>query len=276
MAKKSNKPSKSKAVAAFTPSTGDESYMQASKGVETIAQDWEEIRSMWDESRKHADQAVSIFMNMGDLLLTLREGKSDPVFGNLRKKYVPELSRQDATRAMNMARNRKRFPIKSTKLLPSISVFAELVNASDKLVEDTIDKTANEDESTPTVKEVRQAVKKEKAPESAEEFVVDLDDGIEEDETPELPDVEHPPLAIWVEQMLEKTLTQRIAELREEEFDTVNALVILGLNPLYDGDYPCSRDVFLAVISFHLETATEEDARIANDCAKTIERELWS
>ena len=281
--KKGNQPSQKEIVKSFKPSKGDESYLQSSKGLETEVEDWGRIQLMWAESRQHAEKAILIFMDIGDILLVLREGKTDPVFGNLRTKYVPELSRQDATRAMNMARNRKRFPTKSKKTLPSISVFAELVNASDTLVEETIAKTADPEEKTPTVKEVREEVKKEKEPESADEFensIVDLDDGIEPDddlvEDDELPDVGQPPLAIWVEQMLEKPLTQRIAELREEELDTVTALVLLGFNPLHDGDYPCSREVFLAAINHHLTTTNEEDARIANHCAKIVERELWN
>lgn len=282
---KRNKDNSKKALDGFTPSTGNESYLQTG----TADEKWVHVKELWSESRKHAEQAVEMFMDMGDILVVLREGKSDPVFGNLRKKHCPELSRQDATRAMNMARNRTRFPTESTKALPSISVFAELIHSSDELVEEVIAKTADPEEKTPTVKEVRKAAKEEKEPESAEEFansLVDLNDGIEPDdslvgdddlvEDDESTDIGQPPLAIWVEQMLEKPLKQRINELRDEEFDTVNALVLLGFNPLYDGDYPCTKQIFLLVISHYLEVSSEEDSRIANDCAKIIERELWS
>ena len=273
-------PNKKGALEKFEGSTGDESYLQTA---ESQQGDWQRVRSMWEDSRKHAAVAMSIFMDMGDLLLTLREGKTDPKFGKLRKVHVPELTRQDATRAMNLARNRDRFLIEGPT--PSISVMAELVHSSDELVEQVLEQnreavtSADPEKKAPTVKEVRAAAKEEKKPETAEEFTESVVGGMTDellDEVDEPTDIDQSaPLATAVEEILEKPLTERIAMMGDEEMDTYNAFLVMGFNPLYDGDYPCSKEVFLAAISQHLKFANESDARVANDCAKMLEKQLW-
>ena len=161
-----------KAIKNFKPSTGDEPWLAKTN----VVDQWSLVTKAWSKSRLAAEEAVRIFMEMGDLLLVLREQyKGDNEFGKARKKYAPDLSRSDAHRAMGMARNKERFTLPEGKTTPSLSVFAELVNASDELVEEVISKTADEDTKSPTVKEVRQEVKKEKAEKvSAEDFEADV------------------------------------------------------------------------------------------------------
>ena len=273
--KTTKQPTKKQIVDGFKPSKGDEGYLQ----VDTIKQDWEEVRSMWVESREFAHKAVSLFMDMGDILIKLRDGSTDPQFGKMRKVHVPELTRQDALRAMNLARNRDRFAIEGP--VPSISVMAELVNASDELVEEVLESTASKDKKAPTVKEVREKVKAEQPePETAEDFedaLVNEDEHEEafpEDfEESELLDIG--PLAQRVEEVLAMTHPNRVDVMSNEELDTFNAFLILGFNPLYDGDYPCSREVFYGAVAMHLEHCSEEHARITNHCAKMLENEIW-
>jgi hypothetical protein len=278
--KKANKqPSKQQIVDGFKPSTGEEGYLQGDK----TKQEWEVVRAMWVESRDCAHRAVSLFMDMGDILIKLRDGSTDPQFGKMRKVHVPELTRQDALRAMNLARNRDRFTIEGPT--PSISVMAELVNASDKLVEEVLSDnrdaktSADKDKKAPTVKEVREKVKAEK-PETAEEFADSMVD--EEPDDEDLGALEHEselldigPLAERVETALAMTHPQRVKLMAEEELDTFNAFLVLGFNPLYDGDYPCAREVFYCAVAMHLEHCSEEDARITNHCAKMLEEEVW-
>ncbi len=268
---KNEQQSRQESVSKFVPSTGKEKYIKPSSPTEP----WEEVKRMWVESRNLAASAVSLFMDMGDILIPLREQTTDAKFGTLRKKYVPELSRQDAYRAMNMARNRERFRVDLDSPTPSLSVFAEMVNASDDLVKKVIEKTADPAEKTPTVKEVREEVKKEK-PTSVDDFEesVIATVGDSEDVT-DVDQVDLPPKKTNQE-ILAMSLAKRIAELGEEDLDTSSALLLIGLNPDYDGNYPCNIATWHGIIATILKTCTREEAKVVTYCAAMVDRTLWT
>lgn len=245
-----------KAVEKFEPSKGDESYIT---GVPRIPASWVKVNQKWNDCREHAQKALDTFMDMGDMLLVLREGKTDAEFGEQRKKFCPTLSRQDARRAMRMAENRERFLPMPGEPQPSISVYAELFNASDELVQKVIDETADPNADTPTVKQVREAVKAE----SAEEFEDQIQDKAEpiDAEYEEVSDEEEPNVVDL--SLLELTASERIQALDGAELDTESALLLCGFNPYFDGDWPCTKEVFMAACNaqmYETDPVTEADA----------------
>jgi hypothetical protein len=263
-----------KAIQEFEPSTGEETYLSA----KDIPPEWSKIKMAWIDSRRHASIAVELFLEMGDMLIELRKTfKGDNEFGKARKKYVPELSRNDAWRAMQMAKNRERFTLPEGQPNPSISVFAEMVTASDDLVEAVVAETADPDTKTPTVKEVRERVKAE----SAEDFEAEVSErdeplpDVEQDEEPE------PVLADW----FNMTVLARIRKFRKAKrhVDHEVAHLVVGLNPYYDGNMPMSVEVWSLVrheASKYLDPDQEpkfngKEQDYLQDCIDTIQGDCY-
>jgi hypothetical protein len=203
---------------------------------------WLKVSNLWDDARHSASEAVRLFVEMGDILLKLRDSMpGDQEFGKARKKYVPALSRNDAHRAMGMARNSERFLLPKGEPSPSISVFAEMVNASDELVAEVIAETQDPDAKTPTVKETRQRVKAESA-EDFEDQVSERDEPLPDDEQDE---EFEPALTEW----FNMSISARIKKCRKDkrQIDHEVAHLVLGINPYYDGDVPMSLEIWLHV-----------------------------
>lgn len=259
-----------KAIAEFEPSKGDETYL----AVKDLPPEWGKVKAAWIESRRHAAVAVGIFMDMGDLLIELRKTyKGDLEFGKARKQFVPELSRNDAHRAMGMANNRERFTLPADKPNPSISVFAELVNASDDLVAEVVEATADPKTKTPTVKEVREKVKAEK-PETAEDFEESIQGG---DKPKPVADVEPSETEVdFVNDVLLLDTVDRIKALRKKYgkkgMDTHRALLVLGINPLFDGEIPMNERLFRTVGAAF---ADGDDNTIVADALALIEESFY-
>ncbi len=242
-----------KQIKEFKPSAGNEKWMTSK-----IPEEWQQVKNTWADANNHAHKAVELFMNTGDLLLVLRESlPGDREFGTARREFVPELSRNDAYRAMGMARNRERFAIPEGSEIPSISVFAELINSSDELVEQVKEQVADPDVKSPTVKEVRKQVKAESAADfekaitgSENEQTVQPSGNwtetasidVEQEEKPKKSKPE-PTLAEW----FNMTVQARIKKLKKRQLDHEIAHIILGINPHYDGDCPMSIDLFLLI-----------------------------
>ena len=250
------------AIQKFEPSTGDESYLV------DAPEQWVMVNKLWSQARSSAYAAISTFIEMGELLVKLRDQfPGDNEFGKARKQYAPELSRNDAHRAMNMARNRDRFLIAPDKPTPSLSVFAELVNASDELVEEVITQT-EETGKSPTVKEVRQKVKAEKPePQTAEDFESEVS---EKEDT--VPDVEQEPEQPTLLEFMDMTAKARIKKLGKGPLDTERAHIIVGINPYYDGDQPMTLDLWTLIRHDYMNRIEADEFSDAD--AKRIEAAL--
>jgi hypothetical protein len=244
----------------FIPSSGQESYLI------DAPEQWVQVNTLWSKARASAYEAVTTFVQMGELLLIMRDSMpGDLEFGKARKKYAPDLSRNDAFRAMNMARNKERFLIAPNTPVPSISVFAELVNASDELVEEILTETAETGKS-PKVREVRERVKAEQ-PESAEDFESEVSTRDEP-----LPDVEQEdtsPQPVLLD-YFNMTVTARIKALKIRVLDMEKAHLVLGLNPYYDGDQPMVLDLFIMISHDYMDRIeanefTQKDAKMIED-----------
>ncbi|MDH3375382.1 MAG: hypothetical protein OEQ39_00225 [Gammaproteobacteria bacterium] len=260
-----------KAIAEFEPSTGSETYLAAD-----APEQWLRVSNLWGDARHNASEAVRLFIEMGELLLILRDSMpGDLEFGKARKKYVPELSRNDAHRAMGMARNSERFFVAPGKPTPSVSVFAELIHASDDLVEEVIEKTADPKVKSPTVKEVRQKVKAE----TVEDFEAEVSERAEplsdiEQEDPE------PVLADW----FNMSILARIRKMRKakRQIDHEVAHLVIGINPYYDGDMPLTVDLW-ALVRHEVSAALDDPGIGLNgkeqdylqDCIDTIQGDIY-
>ena len=286
MVKQTQKEKSKEAVAKFEASDGTESYIT---GKAPIPKEWDGVAEKWQISREHAKDAITLFVEIGDQLLPIREATDDTEFGKQRKLYAPQLSRNDARRAMRMAENRERFLGKPNRpknmALPSLSVYAELFTASDALVEKVKDATADPDAVSPTVKEVREAVKAEK-PETAEDFAASIVPPSEPIDVEQITEADLD--AEEREQLLSimnHPIKDRIKILREEELDTTTALVLCGLNPYYDGDTPCHIDVFYHLVNGQMyekdmdseeEILTHEEMGILATCRDDLIGSIWS
>jgi len=236
LAKQADKTKEAKAD--FTPSTGDEDYLQTkeerdkNRGI-SLGHDAQEINAMYASGLALAQRATQTMIEVGNLLLIARENfKGDKEFGEWRKKAI-EFSQSHAQRLMAVARE---FGDDPDALLLPVGTLAELLPASPALKAEVIAEA--KDGKKPTRAEVTERKKAEQgSPPEGENTATESVKSQEDKKSKRASAVKNYEPWEIAQMMLDKPFIDRLCELEIRGTDNaqIDSMIIFGIPPYHEG-----------------------------------------
>ena len=234
MSKTKQKKDTADAVAAFVPSTGDESYLQAKPTDLTMDEYATLINSAYSAGTILAQKATQEMIKCGEYLLIARKKfRGDKEFGQWRKKNI-DFSQSHCARLMAVS---KEFGSNEDAQMLPISTLSELLPAPPEVKEAVIEKVKSGEKVT------RQDVKEMKNTARPQEGCNDLvDEPVPVAEKPVRQDKTTAPakeidFIAKTQAKLEQPFLERLAEneVRGADDAQFNAFIIFGLPPYGEG-----------------------------------------
>lgn len=258
MSKTKQKKDTADAVAAFVPSTGDESYLQSLPSDITLDELGTMINSSYSAGITLAQKATAEMMKCGEYLQVARKKfKGDKEFGQWRKKHV-NFSQSHCARLMAVS---KEFGNNEDAQMLPISTLSELLPALPEVKEAVIEKVKSGEKVT------RKDVKEMKNTARPQEGCNDLvDEPVPVATKPVRQDKTTTPakgidFVAEAQVKLEQPFLERLAEneVRGADDAQFNAFIIFGLPPYGEG-IP-SKDTISALYAYYNVETPDGDAK---------------